>query len=156
MSVEDNAIDLASRLLYVAGDGDDRKVLAIAESICGACLSRITGSDAAAAEWYARTSDLVLDIIGRERFAAPPITVDELRDMNLSNGLDAEPGEPRSWCALCNALEDDTDTQARLLHRLGLASVSELRAVMCARLRDRAESLILAALRLVDKEGVNG
>lgn len=152
MSVEDNAIDLASRLLYVAGEGDDRKVLAIAESICGTCLARITGNDAAAAEWYARTSDLVLDIIGRERFAAPPITVDELRDMSIG-GLDAEPDDPRTWCALCNALEADTDTQDRLLHRLGLASVSELRAVICARLRDRAESLILAALRLVSDGG---
>ena len=64
-------------------------------------------------------------------------TIIALREINQSNTLDMYIGggdgtSRYSWEALCNALDydDDPDTQARILRRLGIADVTELRNTM--------------------------
>lgn len=68
-------------------------------------------------------------------------TIDELRDLNRSNGLDMD---GKSWAAMCNALgcSDDPDTQARLLRRLGIADVATLRHTMADAMVARMKAMM--------------
>ena len=69
-------------------------------------------------------------------------TIDALRDLNRSNGLDMD--GKASWAAMCNALDcgDDPDTQARLLRRLGIADVVALRHTMADAIVTRMKAMM--------------
>lgn len=76
-------------------------------------------------------------------------TIDALRDLNGSNGLDMDGGKA-SWAAMCNALDcgDDPGTQARLLRRLGIEDVAALRHTMADAIVARMRAMMALVRKL--------